>query len=962
MFFQKNETEEKRVARYLVGPYNNSWNFMDAIEKAQDGDTIEFENGYVFQWPTNKVIEIDKNLHFVGHVVPNPNGNGRMFNNTIEASFRFVEGAQVTFEDLWFKVGGNYTTLILWNSSDITCKQVYFEITTPTNSEFFIYMDTHSKLTLEGVGMKVPEKHQSAIGMSASELSIRNSTIFSKIDLSEGSKLTLENVHIEKFGNNTIHAKDSEVIAKNSMITGGDLEKDFPPVWLRNVIWESENCKIELPTGTGVCLDNNVQFNSDSDHMTSINSYNSMIRAHQATFSEFLCVYEESFASLTGETTFLNENAQTISFGVFDDGVLMAEHMICHKIAAPNIRLQGGAFAKVGTVTYRQGDARDLTKEIEDDCDYLVSREVAKGNAQVVPTGQATDATVASTTARDSGPEKKQDALQELNSLIGLEKVKHEIKKMINMVEFNKKRIASGKAPEKQTLHAAFMGNPGTGKTTVARLLGQVLFDAGVLSGEEFRFVEATESDLISSNIGGTAEQTQALLEKARGGILFIDEAYSLDKKDSGADFGIEAINTILKFMEDNRDDIMIIFAGYTKEMEEFLKTNPGLRSRVPNNFIFEDFTGDEIVQLGEMILSKGDYKLEDRDYYARHVKRAYDGSLDKSNGRWIRNLDEQLTKTMADRVVAQGSDDIETILNSDIDAVLNQGKYQAGADKEEDGMAALNRLVGIAKVKEQVEQFVAMAEFNQKRAEQGGIVEDTTLHSLFLGNPGTGKTTVARILGNILFQKGVIKQKKFIEVSRSNLVGGYQGQTALKTREVLESALGGVLFIDEAYTLYTGLNDDFGKEALDEVLKFMEDHRRDIVIIFAGYTKEMHDFLQVNSGLQSRIPTTFDFEDYSPDEIVEIGLLGLRKQGYQVNEALYGEIVKGNYKRANDHSNGRWVRNLNEKLLRQVSTRVTREGSTDYNSILDQDLEALRENSNSAQPHTVDDQGYVLP
>ena len=219
------------MARYLVGPYNNSWNFMDAIQKAQDGDTIEFENGYVFQWPTDEVIVINKSLHFVGHVVPNPNGNGRMFNNTIEASFRFVEGAQVTFEDLWFKVGGNYTALTLWNESAITCKQVYFEITTPTNSEFFIYMDTHSKMTLDGVGMKVPEKHQSAIGMSASELSIQNSTIFSKIDLSEGSKLTLENVHIEKFGNNTIHAKDSEVIAKNSTITGGDLEKDFPPVW-----------------------------------------------------------------------------------------------------------------------------------------------------------------------------------------------------------------------------------------------------------------------------------------------------------------------------------------------------------------------------------------------------------------------------------------------------------------------------------------------------------------------------------------------------------------------------------------------------------------------------------------------------------------------------------------------------------------------------------------------------------
>ena len=516
---------------------------------------------------------------------------------------------------------------------------------------------------------------------------------------------------------------------------------------------------------------------------------------------------------------------------------------------------------------------------------------------------------------------------------------------MINMVEFNKKRIASGKVPEKQTLHAAFMGNPGTGKTTVARLLGEALYEAGVLSGEEFRFVEATESDLISSSVGGTAEQTQHLLEKARGGILFIDEAYSLDKKGSSVNFGIEAVNTILKFMEDNRDDIMIIFAGYTKEMEEFFKTNPGLRSRVPNNFIFEDYTGDEIVQLGEMILKKGDYKLEDRDYYARHVKRAYDGSLDKSNGRWIRNLDEQLTKTLANRVVTQGSDDIETILNIDIDAVLNQGKYQEGADKEEDGMAALNRLIGIPKVKEQVEQFVAMAEFNQKRAEQGGVVADTTLHSLFLGNPGTGKTTVARILGNILFQKGVIKQKKFIEASRSDLVGGYQGHTALKTREVLESALGGVLFIDEAYALYKDSNDSFGKEALDEILKFMEDHRRDIVIVFAGYTKEMYEFLQVNSGLQSRIPTTFDFEDYTPDEIVKIGLLGLNKQGYQVNKALYADVVKSSYTRSNDNSNGRWVRNFNEKLLRQVSTRVARDGSSDYNSILDQDLEILREN-----------------
>ena len=160
----KNETEEKRVARYLVGPYNNSWNFMDALEKAQDGDTIEFENGYVFQWPTDEVIVINKSLHFVGHVVQNPNGNGRMFNNIVEASFRFVEGVQVTFEDLWFKVGGNYTTLILWNGSDITCKQVYFEATTPTNNEFFYlygyaFENDFGRSRNEGSG-KTPKCHR----------------------------------------------------------------------------------------------------------------------------------------------------------------------------------------------------------------------------------------------------------------------------------------------------------------------------------------------------------------------------------------------------------------------------------------------------------------------------------------------------------------------------------------------------------------------------------------------------------------------------------------------------------------------------------------------------------------------------------------------------------------------------------------------------------------------------------
>ena len=135
--------------------------------------------------------------------------------------------------------------------------------------------------------------------------------------------------------------------------------------------------------------------------------------------------------------------------------------------------------------------------------------------------------------------------------------------------------------------------------------------------------IEASEPDFISQNVGGTAQQTLALLEKAKGGVLFIDEAYALNKKDANVDFGIEAINTILKYMEDHRGEIMIIFAGYTKEMEEFLKTNPGLTSRVPNKFVFEDYTPDEIVEIGEKDLVKKQYQFEDEEYYAQQVKRA---------------------------------------------------------------------------------------------------------------------------------------------------------------------------------------------------------------------------------------------------------------------------------------------------------------------------------------------------
>lgn len=236
--------------------------------------------------------------------------------------------------------------------------------------------------------------------------------------------------------------------------------------------------------------------------------------------------------------------------------------------------------------------------------------------------------------------------------------------------------------------------------------------------------------------------------------------------------------------------------------------------------------------------------------------------------------------------------------------------------------------MIGLEEVKNVLRGLHAKIKINIRRKELGlPTVEGSAMHMVYTGNPGTGKTTVARIVGNLLFDLNIIQKNKVIEVDRSDLVAGYVGQTAMKTQAVIKSALGGVLFIDEAYTLVSDQDSksSFGTEAIDTLLKAMEDNRENLVVIFAGYQAEMEGFLNSNPGLRSRIPYIIEFNDYSDADLIRIFEGMLQESQYIVSEFVLEkvkeQIIIG--KKEPQFSNGRFVRNLYEDIIRNQALRL---------------------------------------
>jgi SpoVK/Ycf46/Vps4 family AAA+-type ATPase len=482
-----------------------------------------------------------------------------------------------------------------------------------------------------------------------------------------------------------------------------------------------------------------------------------------------------------------------------------------------------------------------------------------------------------------TGNESIEEVLTELDNLIGLAAIKKKVKEYTTYLNFLKIRKENGfDDSEKINLHAVFTGNPGTGKTTVAKMLGKIYHQLGLLS--KGHVLEADRSDLVAEYIGQTAPKTKEIIKKAKGGILFIDEAYALARKnDDSKDFGKEAIEILLKEMSDGDGDLAIIVAGYPSEMNSFMESNPGLKSRFSMFYEFVDYLPQELMQIAEFTMEKRGVGLSEgaREYLYKKLVDAYrDRDKMFGNARYVNSIIDESKMNMGLRLMQSleptklSKEELSTLKKEDIERIFeSKSKGYADIPIDEDllksAMAALHHLIGLEGVKDEIDELVKLVRFYREIGKD--VRQSFSLHAVFTGNPGTGKTTVARILAQIYKALGILERGNLVECDRQALVGGFVGQTAIKTAEVLDRAQGGVLFIDEAYALSEGGENDFGKEVIETLLKRMEDNRGSFVVIVAGYTDNMRRFLESNPGLRSRFDREMNFLDYTAEQLFDI-------------------------------------------------------------------------------------------
>lgn len=533
-----------------------------------------------------------------------------------------------------------------------------------------------------------------------------------------------------------------------------------------------------------------------------------------------------------------------------------------------------------------------------------------------------------------------EELFSRLDNLIGLEAIKTQVKNHARYLQFVKLRKEKGfREADDIHVHSVFIGNPGTGKTTVAQMMGKLYKTMGILSKGHVHEVDRV--DLVGEYIGQTAPKVKEAIEEARGGVLFIDEAYSLARQnDDSKDFGREVIEILVKEMSNGKGDLAVIVAGYPGEMKHFLDSNPGLKSRFKLYFEFRDYLPQELSQIAARACEEKEVKLdptaaEKLDQIILEAYRKRDRSF--GNARYVYDLIDKCKLNLGLRIMEMEKPDqldaglISTIEYEDVlNLTLNAGRSlpRIPVDEQllESALEELHSLVGMDKVKQQIQDMVNLVRFYKENGKD--VLHKFFLHTVFVGNPGTGKTTVARILTNIYKALGILERGHMVETDRQGLVAGYVGQTAIKTTEKIDEAVGGVLFIDEAYALSSASGQaDYGQEAIQTLLKRMEDERGAFFVFVAGYPDNMEAFLKANPGLSSRFDKVLKFDDYQPEELYRIAVQMLEAEELSLaadaQEALREHLSYLYKVRDKYFGNARTIRGIVQNLVKEHNLKL---------------------------------------
>jgi WD40 repeat protein/DNA polymerase III delta prime subunit len=535
--------------------------------------------------------------------------------------------------------------------------------------------------------------------------------------------------------------------------------------------------------------------------------------------------------------------------------------------------------------------------------------------------------------ARVAEEEREYPTLYKLRSMLGMQKITEQLAEVKYLLEANRLRAKQGLQTVQPTLHARFEGNPGTGKTTVARAYGEMLKELGFLKGKaaqgatQMPIIEVGGADFMGAN---AAENMKKAIEDAQGGVLIIDELYGMNVGASAN--AKQASDILLKAMEDQRDKFVVIGTGYSKEMEEFLGSNDGFNRRFAQKLLFDDYDNPTLQAILEKIAKDMDYQISPQVAKSVIQKVARFRGKGFGNAGTIRNEFEAAVRRQSVRLKKTHG---ETEPSKQEHMTLKWEDFQSPTTQKGDPLAALEKMTGLDEVKRSMQGIVALLQLEKERAALGLKTERPLLNMVFSGNPGTGKTTVANIVAATLKNLGYLTNGELISIKGSDLIGINVEDSILKTRAALKRAKGNVLFIDETYVLYQrerGQAHPSGPAVLDTLVgEINPDADQDMVVMLAGYSKDMADLLGANAGIARRFPKYFHFADYTEEQLGHI----LDKKAAEKDVILSEEARRAAMKKlslqaqAKDFGNAGAVENLLGQALIRQSERLAHEKRT---------------------------------